>query len=88
MNIPINHKRMYRTMSLENLLVPPQHKNKAKRTPPYDKTRTFESNAIWGTDMTKIMIPEYGWAYLHAVIDWRSKKIVGYSLEGSSKTED
>lgn len=75
-------------MSLEKLLVPPQHKNKAKRTPTKDKPRTFEPNTIWGTDMTKIMIPEYGWAYLHVVIDWGSKKIVGYSLEGSSKTED
>ena len=75
-------------MKLENLLVPPNLKLKSKRTPTRSKPRTLEPNAIWGTDMTKILIPNSGWVYLHIVIDWGSKKIVGHSLETTSRTDD
>ena len=39
-------------------------------------------------DMTKILIPSYGWAYLHVVLDWGSKKLVGWNLKATSKTDD
>jgi len=38
--------------------------------------------------MSKIMIPSFGWAYLHVVIDWGTKKIVGCYLSDTSKTSD
>ncbi len=38
--------------------------------------------------MTKIMIEGSGWVYLHVVLDWGSKKLVGYKLSRRSKTED
>ena len=38
--------------------------------------------------MTKIMIDGFGWVYLHVVLDWGSKMIVGYRLSTRSKTED
>ena len=39
-------------------------------------------------DMTKILIPSYGWAYLHVVLDWGNKKLVGWNLKTTSKTDD
>lgn len=87
-NISVNKKRIHRIMKLENLLVPPNLKLKSKRTPTRSKPRTLEPNTIWGTDMTKILIPSSGWVYLHIVIDWGSKKIVGHSLETTSRTDD
>jgi transposase InsO family protein len=38
--------------------------------------------------MTKIMVPSWGWVYLRVVLDWGSKKIVGYELSRQSKTGD
>jgi transposase InsO family protein len=38
--------------------------------------------------MTKVMIPAFGWLYLVIVLDWYTKKIVGYSLSSHSKTDD
>ena len=87
-NINVNKKRIHRIMKLENLLVPPNLKLKSKRTPTRSKPRTIEPNSIWGTDMTKILISNSGWVYLHVLIDWGSKKIIGHSLESTSRTDD
>lgn len=38
--------------------------------------------------MTKVMISSYGLLYLIVVLDWNTKKIVGYSLKSRSKTDD
>jgi len=38
--------------------------------------------------MTKVMVNNWGWLYLHIVLDWYTKKIVGYSLSWQSKTKD
>ena len=38
--------------------------------------------------MTKVMIEGSGWVYLQVVLDWYTKKIVGYSLSKVSKTSD
>jgi transposase InsO family protein len=43
---------------------------------------------IGGMDMTKIMITDYGWMYLHVVKDWYTKEIVGFSFSRSSTTLD
>ena len=88
MNLPVNHKRVYRLMKLHDLLVPKNRKLKAKRQSTTSKPRSFEPNRLWGMDMTKILIPSYGWAYLHITLDWGSKKIVGVNLRKSSKTQD
>jgi transposase InsO family protein len=38
--------------------------------------------------MTKVMVSSFGWLYLVVVLDWHSKKIVGYSLKSHSRTDD
>lgn len=39
-------------------------------------------------DMTKFYIQSFSWVYLVVVIDWYSKKVVGYKLSLRSKAED
>jgi len=86
----INKKRIYRLMKKNNLLVTKNNKLKAKRAKfPYkSKPKPIRPNQIWGIDMTKILIQNAGWMYLQLVLDWFTKKIVGYSLSFTSKTGD
>ena len=84
----INHKRVYRLMKLNKLLVPRNLRLRAKRTIKTSKPRTIVPNRIWGMDMTKTKIAHYGCAYIHIVLDWGSKKIVGWQVNNQSKTRD
>ena len=86
--LDVNKKRIYRLMKENNLLVGRNMKLKACRTPLKAKPRANRPNHIWGIDMTKVMVNNWGWLYLHVVLDWFSKKIVGYSLSCRSKTRD
>ena len=89
-NILINHKRVYLLMKKHNLLVKPNTRLKAIRSnaPHRSKPRATRPNQYWGIDMTKVMVSSYGWLYLVVVLDWYSKKIVGYSLKTHSRTDD
>lgn len=84
--INIERKRVYRLMKLNDLLV--KHKRyKAKRTPQKRKPKADRINQWWGTDMTKFYVNQVGWLYLVVVLDWFSKKVVGYNLSLRSKTQ-
>ncbi len=87
-NLVVNHKRIYRLMKQNNLLVPKNLKLKAKRSSKTSKPKTLEPNKYWGTDMTKVMISSFGWCYIHVVIDWGSKKIIGCHLDDKSRTRE
>lgn len=84
-----NKKRIYRIMKEHRLLVTPQLRLRAKRSnrPYASKPRATCPNQFWGTDMTKIMIPSYGWLYLVIVLDWYTKKIIGYHISPHCRTE-
>jgi len=86
--LAVNKKRIYRLMKENNLLVGKNMKLKACRTPLKAKPRANRPNQIWGIDMTKVMVNGWGWLYLHIVLDWYTKKIVGYSLSIRSRTSD
>jgi transposase InsO family protein len=87
-HLDVNKKRIYRLMKKNNLLVSKNTRLKACRTPLKAKPRANRPNQIWGIDMTKVMVNDWGWLYLHIVLDWFTKKIVGYSLSWQSKTKD
>jgi putative transposase len=53
---------------------------KAIRTPSRSKPKPDRPNQWWGIDMTKVMVDGFGWMYLIIVLDWYSKKIVGYYI--------
>ena len=85
-NIIVNRKKVYCLMKEHDLLVK-QKSYKAKRTPK-SKPKANSPNEIWGIDMTKFMVNGLGWVYFVVVLDWYTKKIVGYNISLTSKTRD
>ena len=85
---PVNQKRIHRIMRQNNLLVPKNRKLKAPRRAVTHKPRTIEPNRYWGIDMTKVMIPTFGWIYLHVVKDWGTKKLLSTHMSLTSKSAD
>ena len=45
------------------------------------------SNQVWSTDITYIRIPNKGWLYLTAIIDWYSRYIVSYDFSISLEND-
>lgn len=83
----VNRKRILRLMREASLLVKPNMKLKAKReTRP--KPRPTRPNQWWGIDMTKAMVGGYGWVYIVIVLDWYTKKVIGYDCGERSKSID
>ena len=72
----------------ENALLVPQKVYKARRKPGRSNPKANRPNQFWGIDMTKFMVGSAGWVYLVIVLDWYTKKIVGWDLSLRSKTAD
>ena len=64
-------------MQVNGLAVGPNTKLKAKRTES-SKPRPVVPNEWWGIDMTKVLVDQIGWVYIVIVLDWYTKKVVGY----------
>ena len=86
--MPVNKKRVYRTMDLAGLLVKDRRKLRASRTPLKAKPKATRPNQWWGIDMTKILVSSFGWIYVVIVLDWYTKKIVGYHIGIRALTAD
>ena len=76
--LEINKKRVYRLLQKHDLLVKPDIKLKANRTPTRSKPKPDRPNQWWGIDMSKVMVQGFGWMYIVVVLDWYTKKITGY----------
>ena len=76
--LEINKKRVLRLLQKHDLLVKPNTKLKAIRTPTKSKPKPHRPNQWWGIDMTKVMVQGFGWMYIVVVLDWYTKKVVGY----------
>ncbi len=87
LGIGIGKKRVYRLMKQNGLLVNVK-RYKAKRTPQKSKPRPEKLNQWWGIDMTKFYINGVGWAYLVIVLEWYSKKVLGYKLSLRSRADE
>ncbi len=77
--IKVNRKRIHRLMKEHGLLAT-QTIHKAKRTPQGSKPKADRPRQYWGIDMTKFMVSSIGWVYLVIVLDWYTKKIVGWNI--------
>lgn len=86
-NVMVNQKRVRRLMKEHGFMVT-QVVHKAKRTPQRSKPKAERPRQYWGIDMTKFMIPVLGWVYLVIVLDWYTKKIVGWDISLRSRAED
>ena len=78
--LAINKKRVLRLLREHALLVPPNRRLKACRTPTRSKPRPTAPNQWWGIDMTKVVVESFGWVYVVVVLDWYTKKYVGYHI--------
>ena len=58
--LEVNKKRILRLMQKHGLLVKPNQKLKASRTPTRGKPRPDRPNQWWGIDMTKVMVNGFG----------------------------
>jgi putative transposase len=74
----VNKKRILRLMREHHLLVPPNLRLKATRSRSGSKPKPTKPNEWWGIDMTKVLVEGFGWVYIVLVLDWYTKKIVGY----------
>jgi transposase InsO family protein len=77
LGLAVNKKRVYRLMREHGLVVAPNTRLRAARTPSRPKPRPTRPNQWWGIDMTKVMTAS-GWVYVVVVLDWRTKKVVGH----------
>jgi transposase InsO family protein len=84
----VNHKRILRIMKSQNLLVSPRRAYKATTSSNHDKAKypnlikhlvLTRPDQVWNADITYIRIAT-GFAYLAAIIDGFSRKIIGYGL--------
>ena len=85
--IRVNEKRVRRVMK-DNGLMATQTVHKAKRTSQRRKPRAERPRQYWGIDMTKFLIPVLGWVYLVIVLDWYTKKVVGWNLSLRSRSQE
>jgi len=81
----INHKRLYRLMKKEGLLLP------RRQNPPFEASGRFElpqvKNRLWQIDSTKVWVEEHGWVHVFAILDVFDRYLVGWSagLRGRGK---
>ena len=85
--IRVNEKRVRRVMKDHGLMAI-QTVHKAKRTSQRSKPRAERPRQYWGIDMTKFMVPVLGWVYLVIVLDWYTKKVVGWDLSLRSRSQE
>lgn len=84
----INKKRVYRIMKAHNLLLVNKKRERANNGGLRGKRKASRINEVWGIDMTKFMIGGIGWVYFVAVLDWYSKRLVGYSVSIRGRTQE
>ena len=83
--IKVNIKRVRRMMKEHNLMAS-ETVHQVKRTPQRSKPKATMPCQFWGIDMTKFLVPSVGWVYLVLVLDWYTKKVVGWDISLRSRT--
>jgi putative transposase len=78
--LAVNKKRVLRLLRAHELLVHPNRRLRASRTPTTHKPKPTVPNQWWGIDMTKVLVDSFGWVYVVLVLDWYTKKLVGYHI--------
>jgi putative transposase len=74
----VNKQRSLRLMREHHLLVKPNVKRNAKRTPTRSKPRPTKPHEWWGIDMTKGLVEGFGGISRVLVLDGYTKTMVGY----------
>ncbi len=82
----VNVKRIYRIVRENKLLVSRPALKALRTNSNRSKPRAVKPNEYWGIDMTKVMIPSFGWVYVEVLLDWYTKQIIGYNIDIQSKS--
>jgi putative transposase len=77
-HLPVNRQRIWRLLREHHLLVPPHLRLKATRTPSHSTPKPLKPHEWWGIDRTKVLVPGFGWVDIVVILDWYTKKVVGY----------
>ncbi len=87
--LPVNRKRVQRLMAIMGLAGMAPGPNTSKKHPqnkvyPYllRGLKVARPNQVWSTDITYCRLPR-GFAYLVAVIDWYSRKVLAWRVSNS-----
>ena len=75
-------------MKQHNLLCKTKRYKAKRKISNRNKPRANRPRQFWGIDMTKIMISGFGWVYLVVILDWYSRKVVGWSLDIRSRSKE
>ena len=67
---PITKERGWRLMREHPLLVPPNLRRNARRTPTARQPKPTRPHAWWGMDMTTVLVGGFGWGYVVVGLDW------------------
>ena len=68
---------MWRLMRENQLLVVPNPRRQAKRTPSHRKPRPLKPYKWSGIDMPKVLVQGFGWVDIVVILDWYTKKMFG-----------
>jgi putative transposase len=74
----VTKKRILRLRRAQQVLVTPNRRLKAKRTPTGSNPLPTQPNAWGGIAMTKVLVEGVGGVYRVIVLEWSTKQIVGY----------
>ena len=74
---PVNKKRVLRLMREPQLLVRPNLRLKAKRTPTRRKPQPTTPNEGWGIDRTKVLVEGFGGVDIVVGLAWYTTTLVG-----------
>lgn len=77
-SLSVSRNRVYRIMKAYGLLLDNKRFKPVRSWRP--KIRAVRPNQYWGTDMSKVLIPGFGWLCFVVVIDWFTKTILGLSV--------
>jgi putative transposase len=75
--LPVHKQRMWRLMREHHLLVPPNLRLQAQRTPTRSQPKPTRPNEWWGIEMTQVLVEGVGWVSLVIVLDGYTKTMVG-----------
>jgi len=84
----VNPKRVLRQLRSAQLLVQPNRRLRATRTPTRRKPRPTQLNQWWGIDMINVLATPVGGAYIVLVLAWHTKKIVGHRVGLHARTAE
>jgi putative transposase len=75
--VALRHEALVHRRREPHLLIQPNMRLKAKRTPAGRKPQPTTPREWWALDMTKVLVQSFGWVSIMVRLDWDTKAIVG-----------